>query len=57
MFFAHQILLAERRSTPDENQLAILSFYVLDGGIPLPTVDVNFYFWLHHDVQAGVRLI
>jgi len=55
MFFAHQTLLAERPSTPDENRSAILSCCVLDGGIPLPTVDVNFHFCLHHDVQVGTE--
>jgi hypothetical protein len=55
MFFAHQMLLAEKRSTLDENRSASLSCYVLDGGIPLPTVDVKFYFCLHHDVQAGTE--
>jgi hypothetical protein len=53
MLFAHPMLLAEWRSAPDENRPAILSCCLLDGGIPLPTVEVNFNSCLHHDAQAG----
>lgn len=53
--FARQMLLAEWRSTPDENRSVALSCCLLDGWIPLPTVDVNFYFCFHHDVQAGTE--
>lgn len=31
----------------------LLSCYVLDSGIPLPTVNVDFNFCLLHAVQAG----
>ena len=55
MLFVHQVLLAEWRSTPDENRPSTLSCCVLDGGIPLPTVSVNFNFCLHHDAQAGTE--
>ena len=34
---------------------AALSCHALDGGVPLSSGDVNFYFCVHHDVQTGTE--
>jgi hypothetical protein len=49
MLSAHQIFWANG----DPRLMRTSRYYRLDGGVPVTSVGVNFYFLIHHDVQAG----